>query len=453
MDALKEAAETTMGIRLMTLEPGHFHAALIQKEMYPGVAPRVDVFAPLGPDLLEHLKRIAAFNTRRERPTEWQQEVHTGPASLDRMVRERPGNVVVLSGRNRTKIEWILRSVQGGLHVLADKPWILRSADFPQLESALATADAKGVVAYDIMTERFEITSLLQRAFVNDPATFGTIVRGSPDEPGVYMESVHYLMKTVAGAPLIRPAWFFDSSEQGEGLNDVGTHLVDLVQWTLFPDEALDYRTDVDVIAARRWPTPIDEAGFRRVTGEAGFPPSLAPAVHDGTLEYSCNTLVSYALRGVHVTLNVIWDWEAAPGAGDTHFAYYRGTRARIDVRQTRADGFRPELYVVPAVPSLKPAVLAAVQSQIVAMRAEYPDLTVDDRGGEIHVVIPDRYRVGHEAHFAAVTKNFLRYLEDRSALPAWERPNMLAKYYVTTQGTELSHQGPPNPAPRLAPL
>jgi hypothetical protein len=49
-------------VRLMTLDPGHFHAALIQKEMYPGVAPRVDVFAPLGPDLLEHLKRIAAYN-------------------------------------------------------------------------------------------------------------------------------------------------------------------------------------------------------------------------------------------------------------------------------------------------------------------------------------------------------------------------------------------------------
>jgi hypothetical protein len=28
----------------------------------------------------------------------------------------------------------------------------------------------------------------------------------------------------------------------------------------------------------------------------------------------------------------------------------------------------------------------------------------------------------------------------------------MLAKYYVTTKGTELSRQSPPRPAPRLAP-
>ena len=73
-------------------------------------------------------------------------------------------------------------------------------------------------------------------------ATFGEIVAGTEAEPGVYMESVHHLMKTVAGAPNIRPAWFFDTAEQGEGLNDIGTHLVDLVQWTLFPGRAIDYR-------------------------------------------------------------------------------------------------------------------------------------------------------------------------------------------------------------------
>jgi len=66
--------------------------------------------------------------------------------------------------------------------------------------------------------------------------------------------------------------------------------------------------------------------------------------------------------------------------------------------------------------------------------------------------VIPDRFRDGHEAHFARVTRNFLAYLKDRSALPSWERPNMAAKYFVTTTGTELSRQSPPQAAPRLAP-
>ena len=98
-----QSGRAAPSVRLMTADPGHFHAALIQKEMYPDVAPRVDVYAPLGPDLLEHLKRVSSFNTRGERPTSWQVEVHTGPDFFERMLRERPGNVVVLSGRNRPR--------------------------------------------------------------------------------------------------------------------------------------------------------------------------------------------------------------------------------------------------------------------------------------------------------------------------------------------------------------
>ena len=439
-------------VRFMTVDPGHFHAGLVQKEMYPGVAARVDVFAPLGPDLVEHLNRIAAFNRRAEKPTAWELEVHTGAGFFDRMLRDRPGNVVILSGRNRGKIDRIGASVGAGLNVLADKPWILETGDFSKLEAALAAADAKNVVAYDIMTERFEVTNALQRALVNDKGTFGEIARGTEAEPSVYMESVHHLKKVVAGAPNIRPPWFFDTAEQGEGLNDIGTHLVDLVQWTLFPDQALDYRADVKVLSAQRWPTWISEADFRSVTNAPRFPPGLSASVKDGKLEYYCNTLASYTLRGIHTKLNVIWDWEAPEGGGDTHYAFYRGTRSKIEVRQTRADRFRPELYVVPVSADLKPQVLAALQDKVKALQSEYAGVGVEDRGAEIHITIPDRFHVGHEAHFAQVTTNFLAYLRNRRALPQWERPNMLAKYYVTTKGTELSRQGPPRVAPRIAP-
>jgi predicted dehydrogenase len=438
-------------VRLMTVDPGHFHAALVQKEMYPGVDARVDVYAPLGADLYEHLKRIDAFNRRPASPTAWIVDVHASPDAFERMLRDRPGNVVVFSGRNGAKIDRVAASVKAGLNVLADKPWILKSADLDKLEGTLAEADRTGVVAYDIMTERFEITSILQRALVNDPAVFGEMRKGTVDDPAVYMESVHYLLKLVAGAPNIRPAWFFDNTQQGEGLNDVGTHLVDLVQWTLFPEQAIDYRRDIQVLAAQRWATPIEEAGFARVTGERGFPDAFASAVKDGRFDYFCNTLVSYTLRGVHTKLNVIWDWEAPAGSGDTHFAFYRGTRARVEARQMRADRFRPELYVVPAA-GMKPQVLAAAQARVTALQGRYPGVAVEDRGTEIRITIPDSFRVGHEAHFAEVTANFLKYLRNRSALPTWERPNMLAKYYVTTTGTELSREGPPRPATRIAP-
>jgi hypothetical protein len=121
-------------------------------------------------------------------------------------------------------------------------------------------------------------------------------------------------------------------------------------------------------------------------------------------------------------------------------------------VRQTRADRFRPELYVVPATAATKPQVLAAVQAKVAALQPTYPGIGVEDRGAEIHVTIPDSLRLGHEAHFAQVTGSFLKYLRDRRTLPAWERPNMLAKYFVTTKGTELSREGPSRPAARIAP-
>ena len=439
-------------IRFMTLDPGHFHAALVQKEMYPGVSPRVDVYAPLGTDLLGHLGRIAAFNARAERPTAWQLEIHTGPDFIDRMIAERPGNAVVISGRNRVKIDRIARSVDAGLHVLVDKPWILRVADLPRLESVLDTADRGGLVAYDIMTERYEVTSELQRELVNDRAVFGTIVEGTPAEPAVYMESVHHLMKTVAGAPNIRPTWFFDIDEQGEGVNDIGTHLVDLVQWTLFPEQAVNYRSDIRMLGAQRWPTLIPEPDFRRVTGAPGFPASLGANVRNGTLEYYCNTLVSYTIRNIHTTLNVIWDWEAPAGSGDTHYAVYRGSRSRIEVRQGKAERFRPELYVVPGKGEDRAVILQAVRNRLLAVGKTYPGVQVEERGADIHVTIPDALRVGHEDHFAQVASRFLRYVRDRRELPAWERPNMMAKYYVTTTAAEMSRQGPSRPAPRIAP-
>jgi len=451
-DARQERARAMADVHVMTLDPGHFHAALVQKEMYAGVDPRVDVFAPLGNDLYEHLKRIDGFNRRADRPTTWDEEVHASSDYFERMLREHPGNLVVISGRNRGKIDRVLASVRSGLHILADKPWILGSDDLPKLEASLAEADRRGVVAYDIMTERFEITSILQRELVNDPAVFGEMARGTQAEPAVYMESVHNLMKVVAGAPNIRPPWFFDIAEQGEGFNDIGTHLVDLVQWTLFPEQPIDYRADVRVLSAQRWPTWIPEADFRRVTNEPRFPEGLAASVKDGRLEYYCNTLVSYALKGVHATLSVIWDWEAPPGSGDTHFAFYRGTRARIEVRQTKADRYQPELYVIPANAASGAEVLAAVQAKLQSLQSQYAGVAVEQRGGELHVVIPDTYRLGHEAHFAQVTTGFLGYLRDRRTLPAWERPNMLAKYYVTTKGTELSRESPAHAAPRLAP-
>ena len=425
-------------VQLMTLDPGHFHAALIQKETYPNVSNKVHVYSPLGFDLSEHLNRIARFNLRPASPTDWALEVHTGNDSLERMLRERPGNVVVLSGRNRGKIDKIKASVDAGLNVLADKPWIVEYADLPKLESALATADGRKLIAYDIMTERHEITTVLQKELIHDAEIFGEIVKGDEKEPAVFMDSVHHILKLVAGAPNIRPAWFFDASEQGEGLSDVATHLVDLIQWMLFPEVALDHRKDIEVMSAKRWPTVLNLDQFKRVTNLTTFPDSLRPVGE--RIEVMANGLVSYRLRGILAKINVVWNYEA-PQGGDTHLAVFRGSKSNIEVRQGINEKFRPEVYVVPRDAGARTAIRAALDRRIGSLAAKYPGVGIEDRNSEFVLTIPDKYRTGHEAHFGEVTSNFLEYLKDRGKLPAWEGPNMLAKYYTTTKAVELSRK------------
>ena len=45
-------------IQFITLDPGHFHAALVQNKTYNNVSSEVNVYAPAGQDLQDHLKRI-----------------------------------------------------------------------------------------------------------------------------------------------------------------------------------------------------------------------------------------------------------------------------------------------------------------------------------------------------------------------------------------------------------
>src|SRR5262245_52971540 len=51
-------------VRLLTVDPGHFHAALVQKSTYEDVASVVHVYATSRTDLYLHLDRIKDFYSR-----------------------------------------------------------------------------------------------------------------------------------------------------------------------------------------------------------------------------------------------------------------------------------------------------------------------------------------------------------------------------------------------------
>ena len=106
----QQRPSTTGVVKLITLDPGHFHAALVQKTMNSRVSPLVSVYAPAGNDLDQHLARTESYNKRTDNPTQWDEKVYAGSDFLARMLSEKPGNVVVISGNNRAKIQ-TLRTV------------------------------------------------------------------------------------------------------------------------------------------------------------------------------------------------------------------------------------------------------------------------------------------------------------------------------------------------------
>src|SRR2546425_817357 len=117
-------------MKLTVLDPGHFHAALLQKSMYPNVDAAVHVYAEEGPDLADYLRKIESYNARTEAPTAWRMHTYAGADFLDRFSAERAGDVMVIAGNNRRKTEYITRAIDAGMHVLADKPMAIDAAGF-----------------------------------------------------------------------------------------------------------------------------------------------------------------------------------------------------------------------------------------------------------------------------------------------------------------------------------
>jgi predicted dehydrogenase len=428
-------------VALVTLDPGHFHAALVQKTMYEQVSPAVYVYAPPGPDVEEHLKRIDGFNKRDASPTKWMEKVYTGSDFFEKMLAEKPGNVVVLAGNNRKKAEYIKACVDAGLNVFADKPMCIDMKGFKLLEDAFEKSSKNGTLIYDIMTERSEITTILQRELMHNKELFGELLTGSADDPAVVEESIHHFFKYVSGSPLKRPAWCFDTTQQGEGIVDVTTHLIDLVMWECFPDKPIDYHTEIEVINAKRRPTMISREQYKKVTGLEDFPDFLKDSINDkGELACFANGEITFKVKGVYAKVSVIWNFEAPQGGGDTHYSVMLGTKAKAVVRQGKEQNYRPQLYIEPVRGVPKDEFESALQKAIAELTKKYDGIAIQKENADWQVIIPDKYRVGHEAHFGQVMERLLKYLAS-GKLPDWELANMRAKYYTTTKALEMAQK------------
>lgn len=427
-------------VHLITLDPGHFHAALVQKSMYSQIDSNVYVYAPETDDIKEHLNRISSFNQRSENPTRWNEITYTGSDYFEKMLHEKRGNVVIIAGNNLKKSDYIYASVKAGLNVLSDKPMAIDVNAFERLKESFQLAKENGVLLYDIMTERNEITTVLQREFSLLPDVFGTLEKGTLDNPAVTKVSVHHFYKFVSGAALKRPGWFFDVNQQGEGIVDVTTHLVDLVQWECFPEQTIDYTSDIKIDKAKRWPTSISLPQFKEVTRMDSFPRYLSKNVKDSSLVVYSNGEINYTLKGVHAKVSVTWNYKAPEGAGDTHFSIMRGSKANLIIRQGNEQNFKPTLYIEPVSGVDIVAFASVLVKEVAKIQAKYNGVELKKLNNSWEVIIPAAYNVGHESHFFQVTEKYLQYLID-GKLPEWEVSNMIAKYYTTTKALELARK------------
>jgi len=433
-----QPSENRKEIRLITLDPGHFHAALIQKTMYPQLDPTVFVYAPMGTDVDLHLGRINSYNHRNENPTQWEVKTYLGKDYLSNMLAEKKGNVVMLAGNNKLKTKYIADAVAAGYHVFADKPMVINSAGFHLLEKAFKQAEQKNILIYDIMTERYEISSMLQRAFSTFEEVFGVLQDGSLENPAVIKESVHHFYKEVSGSPLQRPGWFYDVNQEGEGIVDVTTHLVDLVQWSCFPDQILNYERDIKLRDARRWATMISPAQFQQSTKMAQVPDYLKSIQQkDGQLSVFSNGQIDYQIKGHFARVKVTWAWQAEQGAGDTHYSIMRGTNASLIIRQGKEQGFQPA-FSVESNRFKEDAYRNTFERVFREIAKSFPGISYILMGNTATFDIPTVYKEGHEAHFARVTEKYLDFIQ-KGKMPAWEVPNMLVKYKLTTDALNLA--------------
>ncbi|MEP7320884.1 MAG: putative oxidoreductase C-terminal domain-containing protein [Saprospiraceae bacterium] len=433
----EEAPMDKKQFTLITLDPGHFHAALVQKSMLDGVDSTVYVYGPSGNDLDMHLNRIKNYNSRPDLPTHWNEIVYNQPDYLEKMISDKKGNVVVISGNNRIKADYIYKSLEAGLNVFGDKPMIIRYNDFGKLKASFELAKQKNVLLYDIMTERYEMATHLQKVFSMNPEIFGTLVDGTSKEPAITIESIHHFYKYVSGSVLVRPQWFLDVDQQGEGIVDVMTHLADLVQWECFPNQIID-TSDINIREAKRWPTALSYNQFYTITKSTEVPPFLKKnIVGDSILQVFSNGEINYSIKGKHARIISIWNYQAPEGGADTHYCMMRGTASNLIIRQGIPEKYIPTLYIEPA-PGKMDSIKMAIDNQMKIVEKELPGLAIETVGNQIKLVIPPVLQEGHEAHFAQVMKKFLGYLEHHD-MPSWEVPNMISKYYTTTKALDMA--------------
>ncbi len=188
---------------------------------------------------------------------------------------------------------------------------------------------------------------------------------------------------------------------------------------------------------ATRSPIFLTLPEFERLTGANEWPVFLKPSVHKDRLEYDCNNTALYTMRGIYTAISDRWEYESPGALSDSYLVLYRGTHSTIRERTSKLENYIPEIDVIPNAGENLAVFTAALERRL--KHLSFPNLSLRPNGREIRVVIPAEDRARGGSTFSQLVEQFLKYVRDPQSLPSWEKPNMLAKYYVTTTAVDLA--------------
>ncbi len=116
-----------------------------------------------------------------------------------------------------------------------------------------------------------------------------------------------------------------------------------------------------------------------------------------------------------------------------------RGTKSNLIIKQGAEENYEPVLYIeTTQKPDLEAALQKALDNEVAQ---KFPGTTMEKVSDtQFKINIPEKFKVGHEAHFGQVTENYLEYLE-AGKLPDWEVPNMISKYYTTIGAYKMAKE------------
>jgi len=241
----------------------------------------------------------------------------------------------------------------------------------------------------------------------------------------------------VNGRPLQRPAWYYDTTIQGDGVVDVQSHMVEQAQWWVLGEAEGDGERDIVLDSVRCWTTPVPLALFHESTGLNAYPEALQSSVRDGVLQYACNGEIRYRLHGISVRQTAEWRQREPEGAGDLHRLTIRGSRCHVLVRQDEDTGYKAMLHLVPvagvALESMLPSVLAQWQEH-------FPGLAGEPSALGVCLRLAPALDLGHESQFALVLNAFLDHL-DRGTWPKALPARMRMRYTLLAQAQDLGRR------------